>query len=166
MGWFSHDSEESNAWNTASAPETHKSKFTHELIAAAASYEVHTTHHAHLESILILYRLRAPTRNTLRRSELLFFLFPIPILTAAFSGKPASHDEAKALLAGFAGGFVDKLVETKGLDGIDAARAKHDGLSRISLTNQSFTYNWMFPQRTRRRHRNSPIRGIIRYDGL
>ncbi|KAJ7905155.1 hypothetical protein B0H13DRAFT_2334245 [Mycena leptocephala] len=92
MGWFSHDSEESNAWNTASAPETHKSKFTHELIAAAASYEAARAYEKHVEK----------------------------------NGKPASHDEAKALLAGFAGGFVDKLVETKGLDGIDAARAKHD----------------------------------------
>jgi hypothetical protein len=29
------------------------------------------------------------------------------------SGKPASHDEAKALLAALTGGFVDRLIETK-----------------------------------------------------
>ncbi|KAJ7165039.1 hypothetical protein C8R46DRAFT_1075204 [Mycena filopes] len=92
MGWFSHDSEEATAYNTASAPETHKAKFTHELIAAAASYEAARAYEKHCEK----------------------------------NGKPASHDEAKALLAGLTGGFVDRMIETKGLDGIDAAKAKHD----------------------------------------
>ncbi|KAJ6591206.1 hypothetical protein DFH09DRAFT_196366 [Mycena vulgaris] len=92
MGWFSHDSEEATAYNTASAPETHKSKFTHELIAAAASYEAARAYEKHVEK----------------------------------NGKPASHDEAKALLAALTGGFVDKLIETKGLDGIDAEKAKYD----------------------------------------
>jgi hypothetical protein len=40
MGWFHHESEEAKAYNTTQAPETHKAKFTHELVAAAASYEV------------------------------------------------------------------------------------------------------------------------------
>ncbi|KAJ7507378.1 hypothetical protein B0H11DRAFT_1903310 [Mycena galericulata] len=92
MGWFSHDSSEADAHNTVNAPETHKSKLTHELIAAAASYEAARAYEKHVEK----------------------------------NGKPASHDEAKALIAALAGGFIDKIVETKGLDTIDAAKAKHD----------------------------------------
>ncbi|KAH8664227.1 hypothetical protein BX600DRAFT_464043 [Xylariales sp. PMI_506] len=40
-------------------------------------------------------------------------------------GKAVSHGFAKELIAGFAGAEVDKLVETKGLDYIDAEEAKH-----------------------------------------
>ncbi|KIY71469.1 hypothetical protein CYLTODRAFT_418864 [Cylindrobasidium torrendii FP15055 ss-10] len=41
------------------------------------------------------------------------------------NGKPASHAEAKELLAGFAGAFIDRMVETKGLEGFDRAKAHH-----------------------------------------
>ncbi|KAJ7756396.1 hypothetical protein DFH07DRAFT_940645 [Mycena maculata] len=44
----------------------------------------------------------------------------------AAQGKPTSHAEAKALLAGFAGVFIDKEVETHGLDFIDKEKAKHE----------------------------------------
>ncbi|THH28954.1 hypothetical protein EUX98_g5240 [Antrodiella citrinella] len=40
-------------------------------------------------------------------------------------GKPTSHEKAKELIAGFAGAFVDRIVETKGLDFVDKERAKH-----------------------------------------
>ncbi|KAI9932634.1 hypothetical protein ASPWEDRAFT_33535 [Aspergillus wentii DTO 134E9] len=43
----------------------------------------------------------------------------------AENGKPDSHATAKELLAGFAGAFVDREVETKGLDFIDREKAKH-----------------------------------------
>ncbi|CAK1366370.1 uncharacterized protein RHO25_011121 [Cercospora beticola] len=39
-------------------------------------------------------------------------------------GKPVSHQFAKELLAGFAGGEVDRLAETKGADYIDREKAK------------------------------------------
>lgn len=39
-------------------------------------------------------------------------------------GKPASHSEAKDLLAAFAGAFIDRVVEAKGQDGIDREKAK------------------------------------------
>jgi hypothetical protein len=39
-------------------------------------------------------------------------------------GKPVSHALAKELLAGFVGGEVDKLAETKGLDEYDRIEAK------------------------------------------
>ncbi|KIW18702.1 hypothetical protein PV08_02991 [Exophiala spinifera] len=39
-------------------------------------------------------------------------------------GKPVSHAFAKELLAGFVGGEIDKLAETKGMDEYDAYEAK------------------------------------------
>ncbi|KAK4938379.1 hypothetical protein LTR10_021178 [Elasticomyces elasticus] len=42
-------------------------------------------------------------------------------------GKPVSHQFAKELLAGFVGGEVDKLAETKGMDAWDAEQAKRKG---------------------------------------
>ncbi|KAF9567309.1 CipC-like protein [Agrocybe pediades] len=42
----------------------------------------------------------------------------------ARNGKPDSHAQAKELLAGFAGAFIDREVETKGLDFIDKEKAK------------------------------------------
>jgi len=42
------------------------------------------------------------------------------------NGKPPSHEKAKELFAGFAGAFVDRIVETKGLDFIDKEKAKHE----------------------------------------
>ncbi|KAI9253023.1 hypothetical protein BY458DRAFT_443465, partial [Sporodiniella umbellata] len=41
-------------------------------------------------------------------------------------GKPSDHATAKALLAGFAGAALDKLIETKGLDFVDKQKAKRD----------------------------------------
>jgi hypothetical protein len=43
MGWFHHESDEANAYNTVNDEGTHKAKLSHELIAAAASYEVSHT---------------------------------------------------------------------------------------------------------------------------
>lgn len=39
-------------------------------------------------------------------------------------GKQVSHAFAKELLAGFVGGEVDKLIETKGADFVDREEAK------------------------------------------
>ncbi|EGE00424.1 hypothetical protein TMEN_9904 [Trichophyton mentagrophytes] len=41
------------------------------------------------------------------------------------NGKPASHAKAKEILAGFAGAFTDRIIETKGLDYIDKEKVKH-----------------------------------------
>ncbi|KAF8476622.1 hypothetical protein DFH94DRAFT_694750 [Russula ochroleuca] len=41
------------------------------------------------------------------------------------NGKPVSHEKAKELIAGFAGAFLDKEVETRGLNFIDKEKAKH-----------------------------------------
>ncbi|KAK2589894.1 hypothetical protein QQS21_012434 [Conoideocrella luteorostrata] len=42
----------------------------------------------------------------------------------ARNGQPDSHAQAKEILAGFIGAFVDREVETKGLDYIDREKAK------------------------------------------
>ncbi|KAJ5646483.1 hypothetical protein N7490_002855 [Penicillium lividum] len=42
----------------------------------------------------------------------------------AENGQPPNHAMAKELLAGFAGAFIDREVETKGLDFIDREKAK------------------------------------------
>ncbi|KAJ6133974.1 CipC1 protein [Penicillium sp. IBT 18751x] len=42
----------------------------------------------------------------------------------AQNGQPPNHQMAKELLAGFAGAFIDREVETKGLDFIDREKAK------------------------------------------
>ncbi|OTA31945.1 hypothetical protein BTJ68_08810 [Hortaea werneckii EXF-2000] len=45
-------------------------------------------------------------------------------------GKQINHAFAKELIAGIAGGEVDKLCETKGADYIDRERAKHEARRR------------------------------------
>ncbi|KAE9410553.1 hypothetical protein BT96DRAFT_969556 [Gymnopus androsaceus JB14] len=44
----------------------------------------------------------------------------------AANGQPDSHAKAKELIAGFVGAFVDREVETKGLDFIDKEKAKRE----------------------------------------
>jgi len=46
------------------------------------------------------------------------------------NGAPPSHDQAKALLAGFAAAEVDKLFETKGLDEFDREKAKRQAVEQ------------------------------------
>ncbi|KAG8727595.1 hypothetical protein FRC12_022377 [Ceratobasidium sp. 428] len=43
----------------------------------------------------------------------------------ADNGVPDSHAKAKEIIAGAVGAFVDREVETKGLDYIDSERAKY-----------------------------------------
>ncbi|KAF8513511.1 hypothetical protein JB92DRAFT_213050 [Gautieria morchelliformis] len=43
----------------------------------------------------------------------------------ARNGQPDNHAKAKEIVAGFAGAFVDRIVETKGLDYLDHQKAKH-----------------------------------------
>ncbi|KAF9057596.1 hypothetical protein BJ165DRAFT_1520963 [Panaeolus papilionaceus] len=90
MGWFSDDSDQAQAYDqVVNAP--HKAALSHELIAAAASYEAAKAYENH----------------------------------CAENGQPPTHAKAKELLAAFSGAFVDRMVETKGLDYIDNEKAKH-----------------------------------------
>ncbi|KAJ3484547.1 hypothetical protein NLI96_g5573 [Meripilus lineatus] len=98
MGWFSDDSDQANAYDqVTNAP--HKAHFSHEMIAAAASYEAAKAYEEHCE------------RN----------------------GQPESHAKAKEILAGLTGAFIDRIVETKGLDYIDTQKAKHHGKNDLPL---------------------------------
>ncbi|EKM59523.1 uncharacterized protein PHACADRAFT_205739 [Phanerochaete carnosa HHB-10118-sp] len=95
MAWFSHESDEAQAWNQVQNSE-HKAHLSHELIAAAASYEAAKAYEQHCE------------RN----------------------GKPQSHQQAKEVLAALSGAFIDRIVETKGLDMVDKQKAKHHAHER------------------------------------
>jgi len=89
MGWFGDDSDQAQAYDqVTNSP--HEAKWSHELIAGAASFEAAKAYEQHCEQ----------------------------------NGKPESHERAKELLAGFAGAFVDREVETRGLDFIDREKAK------------------------------------------
>ncbi|KAH9899859.1 hypothetical protein C8Q73DRAFT_772479 [Cubamyces lactineus] len=96
MGFFHHESDEAQAYEqVVNAP--HKAELSHELIAAAASYEAAKAYEQHCER----------------------------------EGKPQSHEKAKEIMAGFAGAFIDRMVETKGLDFIDKEKAKRHASSRV-----------------------------------
>ncbi|KAF7969916.1 hypothetical protein HWV62_31299 [Athelia sp. TMB] len=48
----------------------------------------------------------------------------------AKEGKPVNHAKAVELAAGLAGGFIDHIFESKGLDAIDREKAKHDAKAK------------------------------------
>eukprot|EP00271_Cylindrocystis_brebissonii_P017937 TRINITY_DN4884_c0_g1_i1.p1 TRINITY_DN4884_c0_g1~~TRINITY_DN4884_c0_g1_i1.p1 ORF type:complete len:116 (-),score=34.79 TRINITY_DN4884_c0_g1_i1:428-775(-) len=55
------------------------------------------------------------------------------------NGKPQSYELLKEILAGFAAAEVDKLVETKGLDAIDARKAKAQAVEQAHhLANEQY----------------------------
>ncbi|KAF8867978.1 hypothetical protein CPB85DRAFT_1367872 [Mucidula mucida] len=106
MGWFDSSSDEAQAYDqVVNAP--HKVELSHELLAAAASYEAAKAYENHVSA----------------------------------NGKPDSHAQAKELLAGFAGEFVDRMVETKGLDYVDKERAQYQAKKRAEVAlNESGDY--------------------------
>ncbi|KAI0039230.1 putative phosphoglycerate mutase family protein [Auriscalpium vulgare] len=55
----------------------------------------------------------------------------------AKNGKPASHAEAKELLAAFSGAFIDREAETHGLNWIDKEKAKRDASGQAQGALQS-----------------------------
>jgi hypothetical protein len=106
------DSDPAVAYNeVVNAP--HKAELSHELIASAASYEAAKAYENHC------------AENG---------KFTIPVIKATrvtCPGQPESHAKATELLAGFAGAFVDRIVETKGLDFVDKERAKHHAKKQL-----------------------------------
>ena len=84
-----------------------QAKFSHEVIAGGAAFE---------GMKLFEDRQRKEGKPQAPRRK-------CSILTDDV-GKPVSHAFAKELLAGFVGGEVDKLAETKGMDEYDAYEAK------------------------------------------
>jgi len=59
----------------------------------------------------------------------------------AENGQPASHAKAKEILAGFTGAFVDREVETRGLDFIDKEEAKRQANQQLHDASYG-DYNW------------------------
>ncbi|KAI6122195.1 hypothetical protein EDD16DRAFT_1572679 [Pisolithus croceorrhizus] len=57
------------------------------------------------------------------------------------NGQPASHAQAKEILAGLAGAFVDREVETRGLDYVDRERAKRQAQQHVDETFTEDVYN-------------------------
>ncbi|KAJ5287799.1 hypothetical protein N7478_003485 [Penicillium angulare] len=55
----------------------------------------------------------------------------------AANGQPPSHAKAKEIFAGFAGAFIDREVETKGLDFVDAEKAKYHARQHIENVDES-----------------------------
>jgi len=51
----------------------------------------------------------------------------------AENGQPESHAKAKELIASFTGAFIDRMVETKGLDYIDTEKAKHQARQNAEM---------------------------------
>ncbi|KAJ5698455.1 hypothetical protein N7462_000460 [Penicillium macrosclerotiorum] len=47
------------------------------------------------------------------------------------NGQPQSHEKAKEIMAGLAGAFIDREVETRGLDFIDREKAKYQARQHI-----------------------------------
>ncbi|KAI0088442.1 hypothetical protein BDY19DRAFT_951016 [Irpex rosettiformis] len=58
------------------------------------------------------------------------------------NGQPDNHATAKELLAGFAGAFVDREVESKGLDFIDRERAKREAERQLHDTYDQTGGRW------------------------
>ncbi|PPQ96113.1 hypothetical protein CVT26_004747 [Gymnopilus dilepis] len=90
LGWLQDLSDKEAAWEQVNSA-GHKADLSHELLAAAASYEAVKKYEEHV----------------------------------ANNGVPDSHAKAKEFLAAAAGGFIDRIVETKGLDYIDKKKAEH-----------------------------------------
>ncbi|KAJ2961543.1 hypothetical protein NQ176_g10997 [Zarea fungicola] len=59
----------------------------------------------------------------------------------AQNGPPPTHALAKELFAGFAGAFIDREVETKGLDFIDREKAKRQAEQHVENGFQEQHYN-------------------------
>ncbi|KAL6722348.1 hypothetical protein ACLMJK_001455 [Lecanora helva] len=111
-------------------PEQHEGKWSHELLAGAASFEGMKLFEDH------------------QRKE----------------GKPVSHAFAKELLAGFAGGEVDKLAETHGMNEYDKMRAHHQAKERShDLYDQQYGNNDDYNPDQQRPHGNLGYREEGRY---
>ncbi|KAG8529637.1 uncharacterized protein KY384_005118 [Bacidia gigantensis] len=91
----------------------HEAKFSHEMIAGAASFEGFKLYEDHQ-----------------RKEGVLAHTPPHPYTVACSTdgdplGNTVNHAFAKELLAGFVGGEVDKLAETRGMNAYDRERAHH-----------------------------------------
>ncbi|POR34891.1 Putative CipC1 protein, concanamycin induced protein C [Tolypocladium paradoxum] len=106
MGWFDDDSDQARAHDEVTN-RPHEAKWTHELLGGAAAYEAAKAYEDHVA----------------RNGEGMGWAL-CTIANGACTGQPDGHAKAKEILAGVIGAFVDREVETKGLDFIDSEKAK------------------------------------------
>ena len=107
--------------------EEHKGKFSHELIAGAASFEGFKLFEDQQRKEGEPYHSQHVTDSCRPRSS----FFP--------TGKTVNHAFAKELLAGFVGGEVDKLAETHGMDEYDKIKAhRHAEESAKNMYDQHY----------------------------
>ncbi|PHH78568.1 hypothetical protein CDD80_6679 [Ophiocordyceps camponoti-rufipedis] len=107
MGWFDDDSEQARAYQEVTQ-RPHEASWTHELLGGAAAYEAAKAYENHVE------------RNGKHPPHQLTDVLQLTDCV----GQPEEHAKAKEILAGAIGAFVDREVETRGLDYIDAEKAK------------------------------------------
>jgi hypothetical protein len=65
------------------------------------------------------------------------------MLTVGVTGQPGSHDEAKKIMAGFAGAFMDREVEPMAENAFDRERVHRDAMQQTQpiLDQQYNQYN-------------------------
>lgn len=109
-----------NSFQYNNTPDEHKAKISHELIGGAAAYEVRKRPFFWFSPSTPIFSSPSPL-NLLTSFQ----------AAKAYenhcreNGKPESHAEAKEILAGFAGAFIDREFETRGLGFMDREKAKH-----------------------------------------
>lgn len=144
----------------------HEASFVHELIAGAASFEAAKAYEDHVarngKALCLIPHPLSPlslTWDTAPRTLWLLctelpppptlsrgsfeesFQHADPGFTIFDIGPPPNHQMAKELMAGFAGAFIDREVETKGLDFVDRERAKRQAQNHIEQEDESrFNY--------------------------
>ncbi|KAF8476623.1 hypothetical protein DFH94DRAFT_100430 [Russula ochroleuca] len=106
----------------------------HEHARAHRQYQEGPKHEAHLSHELIAGAAAYEAAKAYEQHQ-------------AANGKPANHAKAKEIIAGLAGAFIDKEVETHGLDFIDKQKAKRHAERHTEETiNQYGGYNQEYGQ--------------------
>lgn len=95
----------------------HEAKFSHELIGGAAAFEAMKAYEDH--------EARNGTSIIVSPSDSNY-----PLTYTLTVGKIENHARAKEVVAGLIGAFVDREVETKGLDFVDREKVKHHARER------------------------------------
>ncbi|KAL3477594.1 hypothetical protein BJX99DRAFT_225806 [Aspergillus californicus] len=110
MGWFDHDSNEAQ-----SHQEYHNLDHTNQEHQAKFSHEL-------IGGAASFEAMKAYEDHVAR------------------NGKPDSHAKAKEILAGFAGAFIDREFETKGLDFVDREKAKRHAHQQLEEASRQDYY--------------------------
>ncbi|KAJ5151289.1 uncharacterized protein N7482_010541 [Penicillium canariense] len=119
MGFFDNDSEEYRH-HEVMTNRPHEAKWSHELIGGAAAYEAMKAYEDH-EARNGTHARTLYSPDTYADQATDIFLD---------TGQIDNHAKAKEVVAGLIGAFVDREVETKGLDFVDREKAKRHARER------------------------------------